>query len=153
MSALARIAAAHGRHPAIVLLAALTHPRAPHIDYAAISPFEALLGGSLIVLIVGLLRSRVAREQLVPALTLVTLAATIAVRRSGSRNDQPAIIPARWRSTISRSLDLIFAVAGARDGDPVAGAGRRRGIRRTASTTRCCSPRSPAWRSSSRPRT
>ena len=35
----------------------------PHIDYAAISPFEVLLGGAVVVLLVGLLRSRFAREQ------------------------------------------------------------------------------------------
>jgi hypothetical protein len=42
------------------------HPRAPHINYAAIAPFEVLLGGAVLVLLVGLLRSRVVREQVVP---------------------------------------------------------------------------------------
>jgi NADH-quinone oxidoreductase subunit N len=113
MSALARIAAAHGRHPAFVLLSALTHPRAPHIDYAAISPFEALLGGSLIVLIVGLLRSRVAREQLVPTLTLVALAATIAVSVWQWSDHISAISGALSIDDLALALTIVFAAAGA----------------------------------------
>ena len=61
-----------------VVLAA-THPSAPHINYSAIAPFEALLGGAVIVLLVGLLRSRFVREQVVPALTLVVLGAALGV--------------------------------------------------------------------------
>ena len=92
---------------------ALTHPRAPHIDYAAISPFEALLGGSLIVLIVGLLRSRVAREQLVPALTLVTLAATIAVSVWQWSDHISAISGALSIDDLALALTILFAAAGA----------------------------------------
>jgi NADH-quinone oxidoreductase subunit N len=60
-----------------VIAAALVHPHGPHIDFAALSPIEALVGGSIVVLLVGLLRSRFARTQLVPFLTLVSLGATI----------------------------------------------------------------------------
>jgi len=101
MTAIARL------HSAIVLLASqqssLNHPRAPHIDYAAISPFEALLGGSVIVLLVGLLRSRFAREQLVPALTLLTLAVTIAVTVWQWNDHISAISGAKTRSAPSAS--------------------------------------------------
>jgi len=111
MTAIARL------HSAIVLLASqqssLNHPRAPHIDYAAISPFEALLGGSVIVLLVGLLRSRFAREQLVPALTLLTLAATIAVTVWQWSDHISAISGALSVDDLALALTLIFAAAGA----------------------------------------
>jgi NADH-quinone oxidoreductase subunit N len=50
---------------------------APHIDWAGFSPAIALIGGSLLVLVVGLMRSRAVREQLVPFLALVAFAAAI----------------------------------------------------------------------------
>jgi NADH-quinone oxidoreductase subunit N len=49
----------------------------PHIDYKALSPLMAVLGGSLVVLMIGLLRSRFARQVLVPVLTAVALATAI----------------------------------------------------------------------------
>jgi NADH-quinone oxidoreductase subunit N len=45
---------------------------APDIDWAGLSPLLALLGGAVVVLMAGLLRSRFAREQVVPALALIT---------------------------------------------------------------------------------
>jgi NADH-quinone oxidoreductase subunit N len=49
----------------------------PHIDWAGVSPIIALLGGSIVVLMAGLLRGRFIREQLVPFLTLVAFGTTI----------------------------------------------------------------------------
>ena len=49
----------------------------PHIDYKALSPLIAVLGGALVVLMIGLLRSRFARHVLVPALTAAALATAI----------------------------------------------------------------------------
>jgi NADH-quinone oxidoreductase subunit N len=109
MKAVARIAA-HGRH---ALLAAVAHPHGPHINYAAISPLEALLGGSVIVLIVGLLRSRFAREQLVPALTLVALAATIALTAWQWNDHVSAISGALAVDDLALALTIVFAAAGA----------------------------------------
>jgi NADH-quinone oxidoreductase subunit N len=54
---------------------ATAHLKGPHVDFAGLSPLIALLGGSVIVLIVGLIRSRFVRSQVVPALTLVALGA------------------------------------------------------------------------------
>jgi NADH-quinone oxidoreductase subunit N len=51
-------------------------PEAPHIDWEALSPLVALTVGACVVLLVGLLRARVVRRQVVPVLALVTLAAT-----------------------------------------------------------------------------
>jgi NADH-quinone oxidoreductase subunit N len=59
----------------LVLAAARVH--GPHIDWPGISPLLALLGGAVLVLMVGLLRPRVAREQAVPLLALVSLGGAI----------------------------------------------------------------------------
>jgi NADH-quinone oxidoreductase subunit N len=53
-------------------------PEAPHIDWEALSPLVALTIGACVVLLVGLLRAPFARRHVVPALALVTLAATAA---------------------------------------------------------------------------
>jgi NADH-quinone oxidoreductase subunit N len=60
-----------------LLLAAAAKPKAPHIDWAAMSPVVALTAGAVIVLLVGLLRSPFVRRHLVPGLTLVTLGVTV----------------------------------------------------------------------------
>src|SRR3954464_8852902 len=57
-----------------MLLAAVTKPT---IDWAGVSPLIALLGGSIVVLLAGLLRGRFIREQLVPLLTVVAFGAAI----------------------------------------------------------------------------
>ena len=59
------------------MIAVLATVKGPHIDWAALSPIVALLGGSVLVLLAGLLRSRFMREQLVPFLALATFGATI----------------------------------------------------------------------------
>ncbi|MCW3021875.1 MAG: NADH-quinone oxidoreductase subunit, partial [Conexibacter sp.] len=61
-------------HLAPMLAASVATPK---IDWAGVSPIIALLGGSVIVLMAGLLRGRLIREQLVPLLTLVAFGTTI----------------------------------------------------------------------------
>ena len=56
---------------------AAAHPKAPHIDWAAASPIVALLGGSIVVLLAGLLRSRLVREAFVPLLSIAAFGAAI----------------------------------------------------------------------------
>jgi NADH-quinone oxidoreductase subunit N len=51
-------------------------PKAPTIDWEALSPMIALAGGACIVLLVGLLRSSFVRRHVVPALTVVALGVT-----------------------------------------------------------------------------
>ena len=86
----------------------------PHIDYAAISPFEALLGGSVIVLLVGLLRSRFAREQLVPALTLRRRSARRSAVTIWQWNDHISAIAGRARGRRPDArLTIVFVAAGA----------------------------------------
>jgi NADH-quinone oxidoreductase subunit N len=57
-----------------MLAAAVTKP---FIDWAGVSPLIALLGGALVVLVAGLLRGRVIREQIVPFLAIVAFGAAI----------------------------------------------------------------------------
>jgi len=56
---------------------AAAHPLTPHIGWAGFSPILALIGGGLVCLLTGLLRSRFAREQLVPLLALAAFGAAI----------------------------------------------------------------------------
>ena len=58
-------------------LLAVVRAHAPHIDWAGLSPLLALLGGSLVVLLAGLLRPRAARAHVVPLLTVVAFAVSI----------------------------------------------------------------------------
>ncbi|MGP0048132.1 MAG: NADH-quinone oxidoreductase subunit N [Solirubrobacteraceae bacterium] len=83
----------------------------PHIDWASFSPIVVLSVGALVVLLVGLLRGAVARERIVPLLTLVTLAASIAAEIW--RLDHPASIisGALAIDGLALVLDLIFAVS------------------------------------------
>lgn len=111
MTAVGKVGA-HG-HIVATLLAALSHPRGPHIAYAAISPFEALLAGSVIVLLVGLLRSRRAREQAVPALTLLTLGVTLGVTIWQWNDNVSAISGALAVDDLTLALTIIFTAAGA----------------------------------------
>jgi NADH-quinone oxidoreductase subunit N len=57
-----------------MLLAAISKPT---IDWAGVSPLIALLGGSIVVLLAGLLRGRFVREQIVPFLAIVAFGAAI----------------------------------------------------------------------------
>jgi len=58
-------------------LLATAHLKGPRVDFAALSPLLALLGGAVIVLLAGLLGSRRARAQLVPWLSLLVLGAAL----------------------------------------------------------------------------
>jgi NADH-quinone oxidoreductase subunit N len=55
----------------------LAEIQAPDIDYKALSPLLATIGGSIVVLMVGLLRGRFVQLVLVPALTAVSLLTAI----------------------------------------------------------------------------
>jgi NADH-quinone oxidoreductase subunit N len=62
-----------------MLLAAVTKPS---IDWAGVSPLIALLGGSIVVLLAGLLRGRFIREQIVPFLTTPRTCSSPRARRA-----------------------------------------------------------------------
>ncbi len=87
---------------------------APVIDYRELSPLMAMVGGSIVVLMVGLLRSPPARRVLVPALaaaTLVTAAGlTIWIWEPGDR--EPIIEGALTMDTLTLGVSILFFVAG-----------------------------------------
>jgi NADH-quinone oxidoreductase subunit N len=58
-------------------LLATAHLKGPHVDFAALSPLIALLGGAAIVLLAGLLGPRPLRVHGTPALALAVLGATL----------------------------------------------------------------------------
>ena len=84
----------------------------PEIDWAGLSPLIAVLGGALFALMLGLLRSRMAREQLVPGLSIFSLVLTIGlcVWQWGERTD--LIAGALRLDELTLILTIIFCVAG-----------------------------------------
>ncbi|HEY6775175.1 MAG TPA: NADH-quinone oxidoreductase subunit N [Thermoleophilaceae bacterium] len=87
---------------------------APVIDYRGLSPLMATLGGSVVVLMVGLVRSPFVRRVLVPALTAVSLLAaiglTIWIWEPGDR--EPIIERAIAMDTLTLGVSMLFFVAG-----------------------------------------
>jgi NADH-quinone oxidoreductase subunit N len=87
---------------------------APEIDYEALSPLMALVGGSIVVLMVGLLRSRFVRHALVPGLTAATLLTAIGlsiwVWEPGEQ--RPIIEGSLTVDTLAVGLSMLFYVAG-----------------------------------------
>jgi NADH-quinone oxidoreductase subunit N len=92
-------------------IASIAHIKGPRIDWTAFSPFVALGLGALLVLLVGLLRSPIARERVVPALSILTLAVTIAFEIARF-HDQTSIISGALRiDDLALILDLVFSVS------------------------------------------
>ncbi len=92
---------------------ATAHLKGPHVDFAALSPLIALLGGAAIVLLVGLLGPRRAREQGVPALSLLALGAAIGLT-IWQWNAQKSIVSGALRiDDLSLALNLVLATGGA----------------------------------------
>ena len=87
---------------------------APVIDYRELSPLMATLGGSVVVLMVGLLRPPIVRQVLVPALAAVSLLAaiglTIWIWEPGDR--APIIEGAIAMDTLTLGVSMLFFVAG-----------------------------------------
>ncbi|MGH2841173.1 MAG: NADH-quinone oxidoreductase subunit N [Solirubrobacteraceae bacterium] len=84
----------------------------PHIDWAGLSPLVAVFGGALVVLMLGLMRSRFARETLVPALSIVTLLIALGcgIWQWGERTD--LIAGALRLDELTLILTFLFCVAG-----------------------------------------
>jgi NADH-quinone oxidoreductase subunit N len=87
---------------------------APVIDYRELSPLMATIGGSVVVLMVGLLRAPFVRQVLIPALTAVSLLAamglTIWIWEPGDR--APIIESAVAMDTLTLGVSMLFFVAG-----------------------------------------
>ena len=84
----------------------------PHIDWAGLSPLIAVFAGALLVLMLGLLRSRAIREKAVPALSILSLAVAIGccVWQWGERTD--LVAGALRLDELTLSLCVIFCIAG-----------------------------------------
>jgi NADH-quinone oxidoreductase subunit N len=96
----------------VSLLLATAHLKGPHVDFAALSPLIALFGGAIVVLLVGLLGSRWIREQLVPALALVALAAALGLTIWRWNTPESIVSGALRIDRLSLTLNLILAVGG-----------------------------------------
>jgi NADH-quinone oxidoreductase subunit N len=84
----------------------------PHIDWAGLSPLVAVFVGALVVLLLGLARSRTIREVTVPSLSVLTLvvAAALSIWQWGERED--LIAGALRLDELTLILTLLFCVAG-----------------------------------------
>ena len=92
---------------------ATTHLKGPHVDFAGLSPLIALLGGAVVVLLVGLLGRREAREQAVPTISLVVLGAALGLTL-WQWNAQKSIVAGALRiDDLSLVLNLILISGGA----------------------------------------
>jgi NADH-quinone oxidoreductase subunit N len=90
----------------------MNHITAPHIDYKALSPLFAIAGGSLVVLLAGLLRGRAVQRVVAPALTVIALGAAIGLSiwnwRTGSR---PIVEGALASDPLSLGISILCYVA------------------------------------------
>ena len=87
--------------------------KGPHIDFAALSPLIALLGGAVLVLLLGLLARAGVRTQGVPALTLAVLAAALGLT-IWQWNAQKSVVSGALRiDDLSLVLTLVLIVGGA----------------------------------------
>jgi NADH-quinone oxidoreductase subunit N len=98
--------------PALPQLAPATL-KGPHVDFAALSPLIALLGGAVIVLLVGLLGPRRIRENVVPALSLVALAAAAGLTIWQWGAEKSVVAGALRIDSLSLVLNLILVAGGA----------------------------------------
>lgn len=85
---------------------------APRIDWDALSPILALIGGSVLVLMAGLFRARPVRVHVVPLLTLAALGAAIglAIWQWGTATD--VLSGAMRVDDFTLTLTILFSVAG-----------------------------------------
>jgi NADH-quinone oxidoreductase subunit N len=89
------------------------HIKGPHIDWAAMSPFVVLTVGALVVLLVGLLSGKIARERVVPALTLLTLAGAVGMEIWRFPYAQTIVSGALRVDDLALVVDLICSVSAA----------------------------------------
>jgi NADH-quinone oxidoreductase subunit N len=92
----------------------MTHLTAPHIDYQGMAPLFALTGGSVVVLLTSLFRTRFVHRVLIPALTLITLGAAIgfSIWNWKTGDTKPIIEGALAVDTLSLGISMICYVTG-----------------------------------------
>ena len=89
-----------------------TVPDAPTIDFAGLSPLIALLTGAVVVLMVGLLRSRVAREHGVPFLSFASLAISLGLTIWQLDTTKELVSGALAIDGLGTVLNILFVSAG-----------------------------------------
>ncbi len=82
--------------------------KGPHIDFAAISPLIALGVGAVVVLLAGLMRSRLARTGVVPGLTVLVLVIAIGLCVSQWDTNTAVIAGAMRIDDLTLALTVIF---------------------------------------------
>jgi NADH-quinone oxidoreductase subunit N len=87
-------------------------PKGPPINWEALSPFLALTGGACLVLLVGLARSGFIRRTVVPALTLVALAATAGLAVWQWDVNEEIISRALVVDNLTLALTMVFVAGG-----------------------------------------
>jgi NADH-quinone oxidoreductase subunit N len=96
-----------------VALLATAHLKGPHVDFAGLSPLIALLGGSVLVLLVGMLGSSWIRAQVVPTLSLGALAAALGLT-IWQWSAQKSIVSGALRiDDLAMMLNLVLIAGGA----------------------------------------
>jgi len=96
----------------VTILAVTEKIAGPDIDWAGLSPLIAVLGGALVVLLLGLMRSRAVRETAVPGLSIfaLVLAIALSVSQWGERED--LIAGALRLDELTLIMTILFCVAG-----------------------------------------
>jgi NADH-quinone oxidoreductase subunit N len=92
----------------------MRHIVAPHIDYKGLAPLFSVAGGSLVVLLVSLLRSRWVHRTLIPALTVISLGAAIglSIWNWTPGDTKPIIEGALAVDTLSLGISMLCYIAG-----------------------------------------
>jgi NADH-quinone oxidoreductase subunit N len=83
----------------------------PEIDWLAISPLLALIGGACVVLLAGLMRSAFVRRTLVPLLALVALGASAGMAIATWGDNVSVIAGAMAMDDLTLFLTLVFVAA------------------------------------------
>jgi NADH-quinone oxidoreductase subunit N len=103
----------------MTILATATHFHGPHIDWVALSPFIAIAGGALLVLLIGLIGDELLRSRVTPLVAVIALGTAIAfliahfhyVPHIGKKPGNPIIAGAMTIDELGTVLDLIFCVS------------------------------------------
>jgi len=97
----------------VIALLATAHLKGPHVDFAALSPLIALLGGATIVLLVSLAPSRALRTHGVPLLSLAALGASVGLSIWRWHSDEALVSGALRVDDLSLLLNYALAAGGA----------------------------------------
>jgi NADH-quinone oxidoreductase subunit N len=92
----------------------MTHLTPPHIDYQGLAPLFAVAGGSIVVLMASLFRTRWVHRVLVPALTVIALGAAIglSIWNWDPGDTKPIMEGALAVDTLSLGISMLCYIAG-----------------------------------------